>query len=403
MMLRLSLLAAAVALVVACKPPAPKDGAEPKDGDQPAETPDAVAEKPASSGTGPIARVNGKEISRDDFDQQMTRTRSRFERAGREIAPALENRLKENLIRKLVDDELIRQKAEAEDIKVSDDEVTAKFEEHKKRFGSDQSFTSFLERTKQTPEDVQRDLQKNLVRDRLFEKLMADQTPTEDDAKKYFEENKEKYKQRESVRASHILFKVAKTAPAEERKAKEAKAKEILALAKAKDAKFDELARAHSDGPTKSRGGDLGLFSRGRMVKEFEDAAFKAKPGAVIGPIETQFGFHVIKVFEKKPERQREYDEVKDSILTSLKARAKSKATREIIANLKTEAKVEILESGVSLDRRRAPLQATDPKKPLIGNKDLAKIQAAAKAAAAKAHAEGAAAQDKATPKPEEK
>lgn len=234
------------------------------------------------------------------------------------------------------------------------------------------------------------------MRDRLFDKLMADKTPTEEDAKKYFDENKEKYKQRESVRASHILLKVARTAPEEEKKAKRAKAKEILKLAKAPGAKFDELARQHSEGPTKSRGGDLGLFSRGRMVKEFEDAAFGAKPGQVVGPVETQFGFHIIKVFEKKPARQREYDEVKDSILTSLKARAKSKATREILAKLKEEAKVEILEAGVSLDRRRTARPATN--NPIASTQDLAKIRAAAKDAAEKAKAAADKAKNEAKP-----
>ena len=379
-------LVATLALAIACEPPPAKDP-----GDKPADTPKVDEPQPvASGGTGPIAKVNGKTIDRAGFDKQMARTRSRFERAGREIKPQLETRLKENLIRKLVDDELIRQKSEAEGIKVTDEDLTAKFDDHKKRFGSEQSFESFKKRTNQNEEDIKRDLRKNLMREKLFEKLMSDSTPGEDEAQKYFAENKEKYKMRESVRASHILFKVAKNAPAADKQAQKKKADDVLKKVKAKGAKFDELAREFSEGPTKSRGGDLGLFSRGRMVKEFEAAAFAAKAGQIVGPVETQFGYHIIKIFEKKPARQREYDEVKDSILTSLKARAKSKATREILATLKKDAKVEILEKGVSLARKVPVNSAT--KKPMVSEKDLAKIQEAAQKAAADAHkAQGAA------------
>ena len=308
---------------------------------------------PAGAG-GPVARINGEEIPRGDFDRQMERTRSRFQRAGRQIAPALENRLKENLIRKLVEEQLIAQKAKAEGVTVTTEEIDAKVAEHKTRFGSDKAFQSFLERTNQSEADVKHDLEKNLLRDKLFQKLLAASEPTEDDAKKYYEENTEKYKQKEQIKASHILFKVDKTTSDKDKKAKLADAKKVLAEAK-KGADFGELAKLHSEGPTKDRAGDLGTFSRGRMVKPFEEAAFNAKPGELVGPIETQFGFHIIKVFEKTEEKQRPFEEVKDSILTSLKARQKSKATRELLDTLKGQAKIEILEAGVSLDAKRTP------------------------------------------------
>jgi peptidyl-prolyl cis-trans isomerase C len=309
----------------------------------------------SSGGTGPVAKVNGEEIGRADFEKQMERTRARFQRAGRQIAPALESRLKENLIRKLVEEELIAQKAKAEGVTVEASEIDAKLAEHKARFGSDKAFQSFLERTQQSEADVKDDLTKNLLRDKLFAKLLQGQEPTEDDAKKYYEENKDKYKQKEQINAQHILFKTDKNTPDAEKKKKLEQAKKVFAEAK-KGADFGELAKKYSEGPTAQRGGDLGTFSRGRMVKQFEDAAFAAKKGDIIGPVETQFGYHIIKINEKTPEAQRPYDEVKESILTSLKARQKSKATRDLLDKLKADAKIEVLEPGVSLEAKKGPV-----------------------------------------------
>src|SRR5690606_36045921 len=171
-------------LGVACQAP---EG-EGKEVEKTAE-PSTAAAGAAASATGPVANVNGTEIARDDFQRQMDRTRARFERAGRQIAPALESRLKENLIRQLIDDALIRQKAKAEGVTVSPDELAGKYDEHKQRFGTEEMYKSFLERTQQSEAHVKTDLERNLLRDKLFAKMMEGQTPTAEDASKYYEEN----------------------------------------------------------------------------------------------------------------------------------------------------------------------------------------------------------------------
>ncbi|MBM4279688.1 MAG: hypothetical protein FJ137_02640 [Deltaproteobacteria bacterium] len=355
--LHIVLLSVAVALTLATVTACPKKTEEATGG----------ASTSAAAG-GPVARINGEEVARADFDKQMERTRARFQRAGRQVAPALETRLKENLVRKLVEETLIAQKAKSEGVAVTKEELDAKVKEHKERFGSDKAFQSFLERTSQTEADVVADLEKTLLRDKLFAKLLASADPTEADLKKYYDDNLDKYKQKEQIKASHVLIKVEKGATDKDKKAKLIEAKKVLAEVKKSSANFEEVAKKYSDGPTKDRGGDLGTFSRGRMVKPFEDAAFAAKAGEIVGPVETQFGYHIIKVYEKTAEQQRAFDEVKESIGTSLRARAKSKATRELLDKLKGEAKVEILEAGISLDSKKAPV--TVEGNPLEGTAD---------------------------------
>jgi len=89
------------------------------------------------------------------------------------------------------------------------------------------------------------------------------------------------------VRAAHILVKG------------EPKAKELMEKLK-KGESFDKLAMENSECPSKKRGGDLGWFTRGKMVREFENAAFAGEKGALVGPVKTQFGWHIIKVLDKK-------------------------------------------------------------------------------------------------------
>jgi peptidyl-prolyl cis-trans isomerase C len=305
----------------------------------------------AQSATEPVARVNGIEIPRDAFNQQLERTRSRFKRAGRDISPQLETLLKEDLIRKLVDDELIQQKAKSERIIVAPEALEKKLTELKERFGTDKAFQAFLARTNQSEQDVKLDLSRNLLRDALFSKLMGWDEPTELDAKEYFEKNREKYKEQEQVQASHILLKVPQQATHAEKKTKLALAKKLAKKAKKKNADFAAMAREYSEGPTRSRGGDLGKFSRGRMVKTFEEAAFNATPGSVVGPIETQFGFHIIKVMEKFPARERSFDDVKDSVLRDIKAKRKPEVKKEFLTVLRKDATIEVFAHGIDLSK----------------------------------------------------
>lgn len=303
-----------------------------------------------------VACVNGEGIARTNFDQELTKTKARFQKSGREIAPALETRLKENLMRKLVEETMISQRAKTEGVTVEAAEIDAKFAEHKSRFGNDEAFAKFLERTNQTAEAVKDDLRRNLLRDKLLEKVLKISDPTEADAQKYYDENLDKYKQKEQIKASHILIKTEKNDDEATKKKKLEQAKKVLAEVKKKGADFEAVAKQYSDGPTKEKGGDLGTFSRGRMVKPFEDAAFAANAGDIIGPIETQFGYHVIKVYEKLPERQRPFAEVKEEILKSLKTRQQSKAKSDFMKTMREGAKTLSCEAGIDLNAKQTGL-----------------------------------------------
>ncbi len=140
---------------------------------------------------------------------------------------------------------------------------------------------------------------------------------TDKQVRDYYEENREIFRQEKEVRARHILFKLDQSASEEEEKRVREKASMVLEKAR-KGEDFSNLAKKYSEGPTAQKGGDLGFFSEGRMVKPFEEAAFKMKKGEISELVRTRFGYHIIKVEDVKEERQRTLDEVREEIKKTL-------------------------------------------------------------------------------------
>ncbi|MGE5238955.1 MAG: peptidylprolyl isomerase [Chloroflexota bacterium] len=137
---------------------------------------------------------------------------------------------------------------------------------------------------------------------------------TEEEMSSYYKAHQEEFTAPEQVKASHILIRVDATTSEDTRNKAKEKASEILARIK-KGEDFGTLASEFSEDPgSKAKGGDLGFFSRGMMVKPFEDAAFSLKPGEVSDMVETQFGYHIIKVSERKDAEVQPYESVKEAV-----------------------------------------------------------------------------------------
>lgn len=142
---------------------------------------------------------------------------------------------------------------------------------------------------------------------------------TDEEIKAEYEKNKEKYKVGESVRASHILIPVDEKMGDAEKAAQKAKAEAILVKAGAQGADFAALAKEFSSCPSKENGGDLGYFTRGEMVEEFEAAAFEGEAGKVLlKVVQTSYGYHIIKVVDKKGAGYKEIADVKEELKESL-------------------------------------------------------------------------------------
>jgi peptidyl-prolyl cis-trans isomerase C len=166
---------------------------------------------------------------------------------------------------------------------------------------------------------------------------------TPEQAKKFYDENPDQFKQPERVRASHILIGVPQGADAVTKDAARKRAEDVLKQAKAgKD--FAALAKEHSQDPGSAvQGGDLGYFPRGQMVGPFDEAAFTLAPGTMSDLVETQFGFHIIKVVEKQPARTVPLEEVRPKLDEFLLNQNKQREAQAFVDGLKAKGKVEIL------------------------------------------------------------
>lgn len=171
---------------------------------------------------------------------------------------------------------------------------------------------------------------------------------SDEDAKDFYNKNQDKFKKGEEVKASHILVDTEK------------EAKDILARLK-KGGDFSKLAMALSkDKGSAAKGGDLGFFTRGRMVPEFEEAVFSLKPGDISAPLKTQFGYHVIKVIERKEGAMVPFEEAKETVKRQLISEKQKSAFDAYVEGLKKKSKVTT--ESKALEAVKMPWENTEPK-----------------------------------------
>jgi len=166
--------------------------------------------------------------------------------------------------------------------------------------------------------------------------------PSDAEIRAFYDKNPDKFKQDESVRASHILFRVDENADAATKKKVMEQAQAVLKEARG-GADFAELAKKHSADGSAQQGGDLNYFTHGQMVPPFDQAAFALKPGEISDIVTTQFGYHIIKVTDRKPATAVPFDQVSGRIKDFLAEQQKQQKAEAFIQSLKQKAKIEVL------------------------------------------------------------
>ena len=287
------------------------------------------------------AVVNGEAISQDRFDDEFDRVNQEFLKQGRSPNESQLQEIKRTVLETLINRELLYQESRKTGIQIKEETIQDQLNAVKKRFPNPEAFENALAQMNITENDIKSQIGRAMAIKELIDKQIVQKIViTEQESRVFYDTHPEAFKQPEQVRASHILAQVKPNTDTSEKTEAMEKIKIVQKkLGEGED--FAELAKAYSDGPSKTKGGDLGFFKRGQMVKPFEDAAFAMEPNQVSDIVETNFGYHLIKVIDKRSARNLPYDEVAQKINTYLTKEKEKKEINIYLEGLKKNAEIQ--------------------------------------------------------------
>lgn len=298
-----------------------------------------------------LATINGKNIMSGDIAKQVNTTVQRQismmgamgQNMPAEAMANIKNRISGQIVSGMIDKMLLSERLKSKKIVIPADKVEERIKEYAERYKMtvDEMKKQFT-RMGMDFSEFQESIQLQLGLDKLMQMEMTKEqlTVSDKEAKDFYDANPKNFSQEEQVRASHIL--VSTQGKDEEGKA-EAKKKIDDLLKKVKDGgDFAQLAKDNSDCPSSAKGGDLDYFGRGRMVPAFDQACFSMKVGDISDVIETQFGYHIIKLTDKKEAVKKKYDDIKEDIIKNLENQKKSQFWAKYRAEMRKAAKITV-------------------------------------------------------------
>jgi peptidyl-prolyl cis-trans isomerase C len=329
---------AAMVLVAACLFPFGAGAEQPKA---------KPATKAAPAQTDPaIAVVNGSKLYESDLKWQMENIKRSSPESDQSSVATQQTR--KMALQELIEFEILYQDSLSLGVKDVDKQVDDMIAEGVKQLGSQEKLTEQLTKDGLTLEHARKILKKNILIQAEVDKRIAPQvTVTEADIEAYYEANQDRLKHDGLVAARHILLKFPENVTEEQKKAALEKIQGLRKeIVEGKD--FAEVAKANSDCPSKTRGGDLGYFPKGVMVPEFEKVAFSLNEGQLSEVVETPYGYHLILVYGKKPAGTVPLADVRDRIEKDVKQKKLYEAMKAHIAKLQKTAKVQVLDKTLA-------------------------------------------------------
>ena len=311
---------------------------------------ETVSANPSSPGVAPtggsavVIDVDGSKLTQGQVDTEIKRIMSVMKK--QMPADRLEQ-AKENARKQVLSDftarTLLTNEIKRLNISASDAEVKEAEEQVKNDLPKGMTIEDLMKKNKITKEQMQEDLRFRIKISKLVMMQMSGKSkPTDKEINEFYQKNRDKFKMPEAVHVRHIL--VAKAAGDDDKIKAEKKAKaEDLRTQLLAGANFAEIAKNNSDCPSKETGGDLGVFTRGEMVKQFENAAFSQEVNAIGPVVETEYGFHIIQVLERHtPKALALDDRMKGNISAFLEQQKQQETFEAILKKLRAKAKITV-------------------------------------------------------------
>jgi parvulin-like peptidyl-prolyl isomerase len=320
------------------------EGGQAQQGDKQGDQQAAGQNATVPTAEGPIAHIDGEPISAEKFNTEI----QKIAQSGQYPVQMLAHK-KDEIMQRIVDKELIDRAIAKSDIEVTDelleervDRIRAEFEQANAELdGQMGSLDDLVKQLGITEEEFRESVRDSLAIEQLLvERGM--EYPADEEVKSFYEDNKEAFSRPAQVHARHILIKVEPEADEEAWEAAQKRALEIRKKATAEGADFEALAEEHSEGPSASKGGDLGWFAQGRMVPEFEEATFALEKGEVSEPLRTQFGWHVVQKVDEREAGQVSFEEVEPQLESKLRNQRVQQALEDLLIALRAERKIEM-------------------------------------------------------------
>lgn len=287
---------------------------------------------------GPVARVNGTTIDALEY-----RRAKKVMLRGQTVPAEQQAAVDKQVVEQLISAELLFQAAAKFEIKDLETLIDAKMAQGKSRFKDEQDFKNAIKDLEMDEKALREYTRRDLLITRFVETtFMPKAIISEADARTFYDKNSGKFKREDLVKASHILIGVDAKASLDDKKKAREKA-ETLKKELAGGADFALLAKGNSTCPSSRQGGDLGFFGKGQMVPAFEKAAFALKPGELSDVVETPFGYHIIKLTDKKAAETTAFNDVKQKIEAFLKGQNVNEALQKFIADARKTANIELL------------------------------------------------------------
>jgi peptidyl-prolyl cis-trans isomerase C len=288
-----------------------------------------------------VAKVNGVGIKNLTLDAAISNFIENQKMMGVDVKEEEKDELRRDILEELISAELLYQESKRAGLGDLSKEIKDQFEKIKKGFASEEEFKKVLKEKGVTEKDLKEDVEKGVYIKTFLEKnVYVDIEVSEEEKKQEYERHKDKLDVPEKISASHILIKVANDAKDEDKQ----KAKEKIETLRQRvlaGEDFAKLARDNSEDGSAPAGGDLGYFGRGEMVKPFEDAAFGLEIGQISPVVETEFGYHIVKLSDRTPAHKLSYEEVEAGLTRFLINKHREERLNELVDGLREKAKIE--------------------------------------------------------------